>query len=58
LNQGFCKAASHGLWWLGHVASNIEVVQDLATQWASLNNDRLNMAWGGFTPKMRLTMTG
>jgi putative transposase len=37
--------------------SSIEEVQDFATQWMwSYNNDRPNMALGGFTPKQRLAM--
>jgi putative transposase len=37
--------------------SSIEEVQDFATQWMwSYNNDRPNMALGGFTPKQHLAM--
>jgi putative transposase len=44
--------------WLSQYCwSNIEEVQDFATQWMwSYNHDRLNMILGGFTPKLRLAM--
>jgi putative transposase len=37
--------------------SSLEEVQEFATRWMwSYNNDRPNMALGGFTPKQKLTM--
>jgi putative transposase len=35
----------------------MEEVQEFATRWMwSYNNDRTNMALGGFTPKQKLAM--
>ncbi len=44
--------------WLSHYYwSNLEEVQAFATQWMwSYNNDRPNMALGGFTPRQKLPM--
>jgi putative transposase len=37
--------------------ASLEEVQEFATQWMwSYNNDRPNMALGGFTPKQKLAM--
>jgi putative transposase len=42
-------------WLSQYYWSSIEEVQDFATQWIwSYNNDRPNMALGGFTPKQHL----
>jgi putative transposase len=44
--------------WLSQYSwSSLEEVQEFATQWMwAYNNDRANMAQGGFTPKQKLAM--
>ena len=44
-------------WLSQYYWSSLEQVQEFATRWMwSYNNDRPNMALGGFTPKQKLAM--
>jgi putative transposase len=44
-------------WLSQYYSSNLEEVQAFATRWMwSCNNDRPNMALGGFTPRQNLDM--
>ena len=49
--RGICIRVSKYYW------SSLEEVQEFATRWMrSYNNERPNMALGGFTPKQKLAM--
>ena len=44
-------------WLSQYYWSSLEEVQEFATRWMwSYNNDRPNLALGGFTPKQKLAM--
>jgi putative transposase len=44
-------------WLSQYYCSSVEEVQEFAIRWMwAYNNDRPNMALGGFTPKQKLTM--
>jgi putative transposase len=45
-------------WLSQYYRLSLEEVQEFATRWmCSYDNDRPNMALGGFTPKQKLTMS-
>ncbi len=52
-NRTVCYDSLSQYYW-----SSLEEVQEFATRWMwSYNNDRPNMALGGFTPNQKLAMT-